>query len=269
MHLSPDFIIGLRLAIRARFYLLAMWLLLTLVAVVLMASQFSGRQPATVALDIGLSVIRLALPVVIILLVQELLSREFDRRYFLTSLTYPRPRHRLFLGRFMASFTLVTGLLLVMSALLAAMVWYIGQGYAQATPAALDYRYLITIAFIALDLFVITAMGAFLAIAAATPSFILLGTFGFLLIARSYSTIIALLGQEQTLVGNAEIYQNSLELLGYLLPDLAAMDVRMIALYGEMNFLPENWALLAAGGMAYGLMLIGLALAFLHRKRFS
>lgn len=269
MPLSPDFIIGLRLALRARFFLITLWLLIALAAIVLMASQFSGRQPATVALDIGISVIRLTLPLVIIMLVQELLTREFDRRYFLTSLTYPRPRHQLFLGRFLASFSLVLGLLSIMAILLATLVWFIGQGYAQTTPVALDHHYWITIAFIALDLFVITTMGAFLAIVAVTPSFILIGTFGFMLAARSFSTIVALLGQEQQIVENPDLYQNSLGLLGYFLPDLAALDVRMIALYGQMDFLPSNWPALLASTTAYGLALIGLALWFLQRKRFT
>nr|WP_256206561.1 ABC transporter permease subunit [Pseudomonas sp. BAY1663] len=94
---------------------------------VLLSAQFSGRQPATVALDIGLSVIRLLLPLVLILMVQELVSREFDRRYFLNTLTYPCPRHSLLLGRFIAIATLILGLLLLLAGALAVLVWLIDQ----------------------------------------------------------------------------------------------------------------------------------------------
>lgn len=50
---SSDFLAGLRLALRARYLWLAGCSLLVLVLAVLLAAQFSGRQPATVALDIG------------------------------------------------------------------------------------------------------------------------------------------------------------------------------------------------------------------------
>lgn len=261
--------IGLRLALRARFFSLSIWLLIALATIVLIAAQFSGRQPATVALDVGLSAIRIALPIVIVLLVQELFTREFDRRYFLTSLAYPRPRHRMLLGRFVAAFTLVVALLIVMSLVLMLLVWFVGRDYAQTTPVALDHHYLLTIVFIALDLFVILSMACLLAIVASTPSFILIGTLGFVIVARSFSTIIILLTQQQELVSNPEAYRHSLGILSYLLPDLGALDIRGTALYGIMIFLPSDWALRILSVLSYGAALIGMSLWALQRKRFS
>ena len=137
MNFSADLKIGLRIALRARLLSVTFWLVLALLAIAWMAAQFSGRQPATVALDVGLSVIRLALPFVVVLLLQELLSREFDRRLFLTSLTYPRSRHLFLLGRFFAVLVLVIGQLLVLAAGLAVLVAVLAREYAQATPVAL------------------------------------------------------------------------------------------------------------------------------------
>lgn len=269
MTLLPDLHTGLLLARRARYYSTSLWLLLTVLGLALLAAQFSGRQPATVALDVGLSAIRLLLPLLIILLVQELLSREFDRRYFLTSLTYPRPRHLLLLGRLATALLLVYALMLVMALALGWMTNRIGMGYEQATPVNLGTHYLITLAFIAVDLFVLTAMATLLSIVASTPSFVLIGTLGFMLAARTYSSIIALLDRERFLVDNTELYQQSLGLLNYLLPDLAALDVRMIALYGKLELLPADWQFSLLASFAYGLVLISLALFFLHRRRFS
>lgn len=269
MPIFPDLFSGLRLALRARFLTLALWLGIAIIALTWMAAQFSGRQPATVALDVGLSVIRLFLPLVIVLLVQELFSREFDRRHFLTSLTYPRPRHRFFLGRLAAAATLVLALLAAAGLLLAGLAWWIGQGYAQGTPVALGGHYLATLGFLAIDLFVATAVAAFLAVVAVTPSFVLIGTFGFLIAARSYSGIVALLSENPHVVGDGERYRSSLELLGYLLPDLGALDIRMTALYGSWSFLPANWPVLLAGAVAYGLAFLALAVWALQRKRFS
>lgn len=267
--LSPDFRVALRIALRARFISIGLWLSIALATVVLLAAQFSGRQPATVALDVGISTLRLALPVVVVLLVQELFAREFDRRYFLTSLTYPRPRYWLFFGRFAAAFTLATMLLLVMALVVVGLVWFVGQGYAQATPVALDYHYLLTLGFIALDLFVILTVGSLLAIVASTPSFILIGTLGFMVMARSFSTIIILLTQQQELVSNPELYRESLGVLGYLLPDLGALDVRGITLYGTLLFLPADWPARVISVLSYGCALIVLSLWALQRKRFS
>jgi hypothetical protein len=269
MPILPDYLIGLRLALKARFLLLALWLLIAAAAVIIMGAQFSGRQPATVALDIGLSMLRLTLPLVVVMLAQELLTKEFDRRYYLTSLTYPRPRHYLYLGRMLAILTMVVALLAVMAIEVGVLTWQIGKGYDQATPVALGQPYLITLAFITVDLFVVTAMAAFLAIVATTPSFILIGTLGFMIAARSFSSIIGLLERERYVVTNPELYQHSLGLLGYLLPDLAVLDVRMITLYSTMEFLPTNWPAQLISVLAYALALIGLSIWLLQRKRFA
>lgn len=263
-----DILSGIRLALRARFLWLAGGALLVLVLAAWMAAQFSGRQPATVALDVGLSVMRLLLPLAMVLMVQELLSREFDRRYFLSSLTYPRPRHGLLLGRFVALLGLMGGLLLTMAMALGLTVWWIGREYAQGTPVELGQHYVLTVAFVGVDLLVLTALAAFLAIVASTPSFVLIGTFGFMLVARSFAAIVALLTHDSTLVADAETYRSGVGLLGYLLPDLGALDVRMVALYGKLEFLPADWPWLVLGSLAYAGAFLALAAWALQRKRF-
>jgi len=240
-----------------------------MVIIATLSATFSGRQPATVALDIGLSVIRLLLPLVLVLMSQELLSREFDRRYFLSTLSYPHPRHSLLLGRFIAVSTLTLGLLLALAGALALLVWLIGQGYAQATPVALGHHYLVTIGFIALDLLVLTAVATLLAVVASTPSFVLVGTFGFMLLARSFGAIVELLTRSTTVVGDAESYRSSISLLSYLLPDLGALDVRMVALYGKLELLPADWPWLVLSSVTYMVGLLALAVWSLNRKRFT
>lgn len=264
-----EFLAGIRLASRARYLWLAGCSLLVLALASLLAAQFSGRQPATVALDVGLSVIRLLLPLILVLMIQELLSREFDRRYFLNSLTYPRPRYHLFLGRFFAVAVLVLGLLTVMALLLAFLVWLAGQGYVQGTQVALGYHYLVTIGFLSVDLLLLMALACLLAVIASTPSFVLIGTFGFMLVARSFAAIVDLLARNAAVVGDAESYRAGVGLLGYLLPDLGALDVRMVALYGKMDFLPGDWFWLLLSSLVYIVALLALAVWALQRKRFA
>jgi len=269
MLLPPNISTSFQLAIRARFGWLACGSLLLLTLVTLLSAQFSGRQPTTVALDIGLSVIRLLLPLVLVLMTQELLSREFDRRYFLNTLAYPHSRHNLLLSRFIAVSTLALGLLLLVAGALAFLVWLINRGYAQSTPVALDHHYLITIAFIGLDLLLLTAIATLLAVVASTPSFVLIGTFGFMLVARSFGAIVELLTRSSFVVSNAESYRSGIGLLGYLLPDLGALDVRMITLYGKMELLPADWPWLVLSSLTYTAGLLALAVWALQRKRFA
>jgi hypothetical protein len=57
--------------------------------------------------------------------------------------------------------------------------------------------------------------------------------------------------------------------LGYLLPDLGALDVRMLALYGKPEFLPADWPWLVLSSLGYTLALLALAVWALQRKRFA
>lgn len=265
----PNIATNFRLALRARFGWLAGGALLVLALAIMLSAQFSARHPSTVALDIGLSAIRLLLPLMLVLMTQELLSREFDRRYFLNTLSYPHPRHSLLLGRFSAIAALTLGLLLLLAGALALLVWSISQGYAQSTPVALGYHYLITIGFMGLDLLVLTALATLLAVVASTPSFVLIGTFGFMLVARSFGAIVELLTRNAYVVSDSDSYRSGVGILGYLLPDLGALDVREIALYGKMDFLPADWPWLVLTNLAYVVGLLALAVWALNRKRFA
>jgi len=233
------------------------------------AAQFSVRPPATVSLDVGFSVLRLFLPVLSVLLLQELFYREFDRKYYLLSLTYPKTRFAFLLGRGLAVLAYTLASLALLSLVLWLSVRLIGQGYTQFTPPNLGARFAITLLFIALDLTVAVAVGTLISIAASSASFVLVGTLGFLLCARSFSPIIELLGRDSTLVSHAQTYQSSLSLLGYVFPDLAKLDVRMIALYDNMIFLPGNWPMLVVTTSAYALALFCLSAWLLNRRRFS
>ncbi len=269
MSVFRDFLTALRLALKAKFIWTAVGILLVVALATLLSAYFGGRQLATVALDVGFSTIRLLLPLLIVLLVQELFSREFDKRYCLTSFTYPRGRRIFLFGRFAAVLTMLLALLVVLGLLQVWLVGLIAGVYPQATSVAMGTPYLIAIAFMAVDLLVLTALATLLAVVASTPSFVLIGTFGFMLVARSYGSIVELLGREAGLVSNTEGYRAGLGVLGYLLPDLGALDMRMIALYGKMDFLPADWPWLLLSNLAYAFALLALAVWALQRKRFA
>jgi hypothetical protein len=90
-----------------------------------------------------------------------------------------------------------------------------------------------------------------------------------MLVARSYGAIVELLSRDAGVVVNAEGYRASLGVLGYLLPDLGALDLRMLALYGQPEFLPADWPWLLLSNLAYAFGLLALAVWALQRKRFA
>ncbi|GIZ11646.1 hypothetical protein [Pseudomonas sp. NCCP-436] len=263
------FFSAFRLAIRARYPGFLLGSLAILITATLLAAQFSGRQSATVGLDVGLSVIRILLPLVMIFMTQELLSREFDRRYFLNSMSYPVSRERFFLNRFLTLIFLGLLLLCVMAITLAGTVAALESMQPQGTAANLGVGYLCVIAFIAMDFLVLASLAGFLAVIASTPSFVLIGVLGFTLIARSYAAVSELLTQNAYLVSNAESYRDSLGVLGYLLPNLASLDIRGLSLYGQWYFFPNDWMWLMTSAGSYAFGFIALALWAIRHKRFS
>lgn len=262
------FISGVRIALRARYPLISLVAIVFFLGAAFLSSFFSGRQPATVALDVGLSVLRLLLPIVLVMVTQELLSKEFELRYFLSSLAYPSARYKILLGRFFAVVGLTLGLLLVMSLLLVFLVELVGKVYAQATPVALGWNYSMTIGFIGVDLVLLSALACLLAVVASTPSFVLIGTLGFMLVARSFAAVVELLSRDASVVGYVESYRTGAGILGYLLPNLGALDIRAVALYGNMDFLPADWPWLLLSSFVYTVGLLAFAIWALQRKRF-
>jgi len=261
------------LALRVMLQRRLLWLGgLSLIAVLVAASlaaEFGGRQPATVALDVGISTLRVVLPLFLVFQVQELFSREFERRFYQISLTYPLSRSAWVIGRVLALVCL-TGLLLVLiTGLLSAEVALVGQRFQQPTPVSLGAPLWLAVLFVALDLLVLLCLACFLAVMATTPSFVLIGTLGFMLIARSYSAMLALLNTNHELVGNAETYRDSLGILGYLLPNLGALDIRMIALYARMDLMPQDWQIVVGNTLFYALGLLALTVWRFQRKQFS
>lgn len=267
--LTNVFYLSLRLLLRHKMLPLAIAATVVVMSAAMLAAEFGGRQPATIALDVGLSTLRLVLPLFMVFQVQELFSREFERKHYLLSITYPVSRVTWLTGRFMALLFVSGMLLLLNAALLTIEVSLISQGYEQATPVSLSLPFWLTILFTGVDLLVLLALACFLAIIATTPSFVLVGTLGFMLIARSYSAILTLLHSQQGLVDNAESYRSNLGLLSYLLPDLGALDIRMVALYGRIHFLPQDWPLLVGTALLYAIGLIALAIWLFRQKQFT
>ncbi|TBU90664.1 hypothetical protein DNJ95_15890 [Stutzerimonas kirkiae] len=227
-------------------------------------SSLSPRQPMTMALDMGISAIRLITPLFISLLAHELIFNEFNRRQPLIDLAYPLPRHALLIRRFAATFILCLALLPVLAIPLAASAFMIGHGQPQGTPPGLGLPFLLTLSFIAAEACVLCALATLLATVTSTPGLILVGTLGFTLIARSQGTLDGLPVTE----GGPADSRAGPGLLHYLLPDLGLLDVRMITLYDKWEFLEAGWQWSIISALCYAMVLLGLALWSVQRKDF-
>lgn len=263
------FVISIRVLLRQRFFFFLALCVVLPCASAWLAYLFGGRQPVTSALDVGLSVLRLILPFLIVFEAQDLVHREFERKFYCATLSYPLSRSNWLLGRFAAMLLAVLVSLLIVSCSLALLIKAFTLSESQATPVSLGGPYWISVAFIAVDLLVLLSVAVLLAVVASTPSFVLLGTLGFMLIARTYAAIVALLTADSGLVAHVDFYRANLGGLGYLLPDLGALDVRMIALYGRMEFLPGDWSLSVTSALVYALGFLALAVWAFQRKRMS
>nr|WP_298116907.1 hypothetical protein [uncultured Pseudomonas sp.] len=271
-HFKADFLLGLRLIYHSRLLGVVFWIFLLLLVGFYLAVQFSARQMATVSMDVGLSIIRFVMPVLIVLFVQELFGREFERKLHLSSFACPRGRTVWLLSRLLAILCIVFSALICLVTVLAMLSAYAMSLYHQSTVISLGTPYLITVGMLALDLAVVAAVAILLAVSARTPSFVLLGVLGFVLVARSYTPLIELLSANPYVVegfADPRIYKESMGLLAFVLPDLGRLDVRMIALYNDMAFLPADWPLLVVAISAYIVFLLSLSVWVLNKREFS
>lgn len=242
---------------------------MAVVAVVFMASEFSGRQPATVALDVGISVLKLIMPVLIALAVQEVISKDIERRFYLYSLSYPNSRSQVLLGK-LASVVFISIFLVILIAIgISVSVNIVALGYDQATPVNLGVNYWVVIGFFIVDVLSIVGIATLLSTISSTFGFLLVGTLGYTLVARSFSGVIELLKGSSVIVENPETYESSISVLSFVLPDLGSLDVRTIALYDDLSLLPQGWELLMLTIAFHTVAVVCLSVAIFSNRRFG
>lgn len=225
----------------------------------LLAAEFSGRQPTTVALDVGLSGLRFAMLVLVLLWVQDLFARDIERKTVYFVLAYPVSRWQYLCSRFftvgllsLAALTLIGGLL-----------WLLLQherDYAQLRPVALGSKYLLVMAAIWIDAMVICSVALLLACLSTTPFLPLILGFAFGIAARSLGPTLEYLRGERSDPTSASLFSPVLEYSFVWLPDLSRLDWRPLALY-DLAIPWSNLAmavLSATGFMGFMLLLGGV-----------
>lgn len=262
-------IAGLRSGIRGRSFQGIFFLGLVLIGVAYLSGYFSPRQPQTVALDVGLSGLRFSLVLLNLFWIQELVTREIDRRTVLFSLAYPVSRGSFLLGRFLSIFLLSLLAVLVMGLLLGMAVLLAGGTYSQEHPVSLGLPYWLALIGLLLDSTLVAAFTLCMA-SLATVSFLPL-VFGaaFAVGGKALGATLDYLtrgadGDQAMVAGLGPV----LDGIRWVLPDLSRLDWRDWPLYGlapQIELL--GWSALMAAG--YLGMMLSLSVYFFSRREFS
>lgn len=245
------------------------WLLVmagVVLAVAWLAANFSARQPATVALDVGLSGMRLVLMLMALFWVQELLGKDIERKSLYFVLAYPVSREAYVVSRFVAVAGLLALGVTILGAALGGVLHVLPTTYSQPTPITLGWAYVLVLLGLWLDLLVITAFALWLCTLSTTPFLPLILGCLFALAARSLGITLDFLLHSQNADPDQVRWLLPIIQAGkWLLPDLSRLDWRDLALYR----LPPDWSLIGWAvlmAVAYGAALLGLAGRKLARR---
>jgi len=254
--------------VRAKLIWMTFGIICVVLSCAILAYVFGGRQPDTVSLDVSISVIKLLFPFLLVFMSQELFFKEFERLYFLVSLSYPNSRSYFLFSRFLFLILLLVLALILTATLLWILLNFLSTFYQQTTPIAFNWLYWLNFIFIGLDFLVLASIALFLSTIASTSIFVLFGTLGFMFISRSFTTVVKLLNESvnNDLIINNEAHGSALHILSYFIMDLGALDIRAIALYNKLEFLPKDWFVLVIMCLLYSFIFVGLANCFFNKK---
>ena len=263
------FLSGLRVGLRGRSFHAVVIFGVALIVVAYLSGAFSPRQPRTVALDVGFSGVRLTLVLMNLFWVQELFTREIDRRIILFSLTYPVSRAEFVLGRLFAVSALSGLAMLVLGMALVIAVVFSGGEYSQEFPVSLGVSFWITLIGLWLDALVVSAVGIFVASFSTVGIMPLAIGLAFAVAGKALGATLEYLNAGAD--GDAELLASVggiIDAIRWLVPDLSRLDWRAWPMYGAVpEWATLGWAALMA--CSYAAIMALMAIRTLNRREFS
>lgn len=261
--------LGLITGLRANGFKGLLFIALLVLGFAGLAASFSGRQPATVALDVGFSGMRIMLLLMVLFWVQDLLARDIERKTIYFMLAYPISRAHFLLARFLTLALLALLATALLGGLLLIVLWLFRGEYQQLTPVALDGRYLLVLLGLWLDLLVVIAFAILLAGLSTTPFLPMLIGLAFAMAARGLGpTFDYLRSSASADPTQVRWFKPLLDYSYAWLPDLSRLDWRPLALYS----LPVDVGAIGVGllmALAYVVVLLGLAILIFQRRNFT
>jgi ABC-type transport system involved in multi-copper enzyme maturation permease subunit len=260
---------GLRSGIRGRSVQGVFVLGLALIAVAYLAAGFSPRQPRTVALDVGFSGVRFTLILLSLFWVQDLVTREIDRKIILHSLSLPVSRGAFLFGRYLAVLGLVGLAAGILALCLLLAVLLASPNYDQEFSVNMGWPFWLAIVGIVLDVAIVAAVALALATVSTVSMLPLLVGAAFAIGGKALGAAVDYIAGG---AGGDQELKNSigpwLDIVRWVMPDLSRLDWRDGALYGAVP--PGDavaWAIVMA--MAYVALVLGLGWRALDRREFG
>ena len=239
-----------------------------LVGVAYLAASFSPRQPQTIALDVGLSGLRITLILFSLFWVQELVAREIERRTVLFALTYPVARGHYIVGRYLG----VLGLIALAAALLGMLLWAVvlslSKSYAQGFAIAPGFPYWSTVAGLWVDAAVVTAFALWVATFSTVPMLPLALGLAFAIAGKSLGAVADYLAKGAEGDKDLMRFAPIIDAIQWVLPDLSRLDWRNWPMYG---LTPDGQAVALGLVLAacYAALLLTLAVMTFTRRDFE
>ena len=261
------FLSSWRSGFRSRVFLAIFFLGMLLVVVAYLSASFSPRQPRTIALDIGLSGIRFSLVLFGVMLIQELVGREIERRSVAFCVTYPVSRTSYLFGRYLGSMALSGVAALILGMLLWLAVMASGGHYEQQFRVDLGLPFWISLMGIWIDVAVVTAFTLWVATLSTVSMLPLSLGVLFAIAGRSLGPVFDYVATGAD--GQTDLVTHYGPILGMVrsfVPDLSRLDWRAWPMYGTPPD-PEALWLGVAMAIAYvGVMLAMSAHVFMRRE---
>lgn len=266
--ITPFVLSAWRAGLRSRSIQAILVLGVLLMGVAFLSASFSPRQPKTVALDVGLSGIRISLVLFSLFWVQELIGQEIQRRTVLFSLTYPVNRGSYIVGRYLG----ILGLLTIAALLLGMLLWIVvlatGGAYEQGFAVAAGLPYWLTVFGLWLDAAVVAAFAMWIASLSTVNILPLALGLAFAVGGKSLGAVLEYMMQGAD--GDAHMMKLSpvVNFIQWMLPDLSRLDWRIWPMYGKV---PDASVMLGGGimGMSYAVVMIALAIYAFSRREFQ
>lgn len=203
-----------------------------LMGIAYLSAAFSPRQPRTVALDVGLSGLRVSLILLALFWVQELVAREIERRTVLFALSYPVARSRYLLGRYLG----VLGLVALATMLLGMLLWVVvlmtGRTYEQAFPVLLGLPYWSTVFGLWVDAAVVAAFALWVSTFSTVPMLPLTLGLAFAVAGKTLGAVAEYLAHGADGDPGLMRFAPIIDAIQWVLPDLSRLDWRAWPMYG-------------------------------------
>jgi len=239
---------------------------LLLIAASILIGQLTAGQDLKIIKDLGLAAIRALGLIIAIFIGIGLVSKEVERRSIYSLLAKPITRGEFVAAKYLGLTATLAMNIAAMTLAFYALLFYMnlvasdGERASWAAPAT-DPRILIAILLTYGELAVVTAIAVFFstfssALLSALLTFAMWGAGHFAGDLRDLSSVL-----------DAPIVEGVARVVSYLLPNLAAFDIRAEAVYG-LPVSPSHIALTLAYGVLYSLVFVLLAVAVFRRRDF-